>query len=124
MTEKEKAFDDYLSSIEGLLDYHGNTVLTHGICECSEGWYPMIQDLISELIEIGWDKQIAQIKEKFGGLRFYIESYPEGAADIILKYSTLSYQTCEECGSTEEIKTGIFNGGSWIRTLCKNHQNV
>ena len=30
------------------------------------GWLPLVQDLIEELIQAGWNKQITQVKEKFG----------------------------------------------------------
>lgn len=30
------------------------------------GWYPLVMDLITELIKLGWDKQVIQVKEKFG----------------------------------------------------------
>lgn len=40
--------------------------------DCREEWLPIVDRLIGDLIELGWDKTIIQIKEKFGGLRFYI----------------------------------------------------
>ncbi len=43
-------------------------------CECEAGWYDIIDDTCSKLMELNGSKRIAfsQIKEKFGGLRIYI----------------------------------------------------
>jgi hypothetical protein len=73
--------------------------------------------MIEELIVLGWDKRLLQCKEKFGGLRFYIETYPEGGHDVISKYEKLSHETCEECGV--EASPSKING--WIHTLCDVH---
>ena len=81
-----------------------------------EGWFPIIKSMIEELIEIGWDKRTTQVKEKFGGLRFYLESYPEGAADIVIKYEKMSYTLCETCGNPGKLRKG-----SWLFTLCDEH---
>lgn len=118
MTKEE--MDGFLVSIGGLertyredkgpiLDAHYFTVY--------EGWYPLIKDLINELIALGWDKRITQVKEKFGGLRFYIETYSEEYQKVISKYESLSYKTCEKCGN-DGTNRKINN---WLCTLCDDH---
>lgn len=47
-------------------------------------WYPIIKQTHDRLTEIIPGYNIAQIKEKFGGLRFYID-YPETAEDVTRK---------------------------------------
>lgn len=37
-----------------------------------DGWVPLIDELITDLIAMGWDKDLRQVKSKFGGLRFYV----------------------------------------------------
>ena len=55
----------------------------------------------------------AQVKEKFGGLRFYMTCGTDEVYDLIGEAEALSYKTCEECGDTgSEKPTG------WVRTLC------
>lgn len=55
----------------------------------------------------------SQVKEKFGGLRFYMTCGTGEIFDLIDGAEALSYETCEECGSPGESRdTG------WIRTLC------
>lgn len=89
-------------------------------CECLDGWADLIYNLCKELNDLyvanGWDVkeiEILQIKEKFGGLRFYTGGLIEGGHDIINKYEELSFETCEKCGTHGEVRDG-----RWIMTLC------
>ena len=117
MTKEE--MDEFLVSIGGLertyQEWKG-PIVDSRVFSVGEGWYPIIKDLINELIELGWDKRITQVKEKFGGLRFYIETYPEGGQDVIIKYEKLSYETCEKCG-----EKGSNRNLGWYYTLCDDH---
>lgn len=38
------------------------------------GWIPLLEDLLGELVALGWDRRLDQVKQKFGGLRFYAGS--------------------------------------------------
>ena len=61
----------------------------------------------------------AQVKEKFGGLRFYMTVGIDKIFNLVEEAEALSYKTCEECG-----KPGEERGGGWIHTLCNNcHEN-
>lgn len=55
----------------------------------------------------------AQVKEKFGGLRFYMTSSTDEIWNLISEAEAKSRETCEECGKPGEEKPT-----SWIRTLC------
>lgn len=55
----------------------------------------------------------AQVKEKYGGLRFYMTSINNEIESLIADATELSYKTCESCG-----KPGKVRKGSWIRTEC------
>ncbi len=110
-----------------VLDANGNPIndyyqATAGMMEIDSGWYQLIHDLIAELILTDWDRDIHQIKEKFGGLRFYIGAASQEVHDIISRYEELSYLTCETCGETGELRkdTG-WRGGMWYKTLCDKH---
>jgi len=110
----------YLSSIGGLNRTYREDkgpILDSKSFGVGEGWLHLIKDMVEELIDLGWDKRLSQSKEKFGGLRFYIETYPEGGQDVITKYEKISYETCEECGDKGEPKK--ING--WVYTLCDVH---
>lgn len=98
-------------------DYRGNP-LKEGVFYChgwiGPGWEDLVEDLIKDLIELGWNREVAQIKEKFGGLRFYINSGSEEIFSRIMKAESKSYKICEQCGRDAEPQ-----GSSWIRTLCE-----
>lgn len=65
-----------------------------------------------------WNKvhqvEASQIKEKFGGLRFYYTGGDEHISGLVSFAETISLRTCEMCGSPgRQTKKG------WVRTLCK-----
>ena len=110
-----KELDDYIESIGGLTHgYTGNKILNSDFFEVSQGWNQLIKDLITDLINLGWNKEVCQVKEKFGTLRFYIN---EGTDDIhrrIAKAEIESATICEVTGKVGELRTDI----PWYRTLC------
>lgn len=83
-----------------------------------KGWHPLVTKLIENLFKFGWDGDLHQIKEKFGGLRFYIGEGNDAIYTYIDAAEMLSLTTCEICG-----KPGSTSGWgrNWIRTLCKEH---
>ena len=97
---------------------------------CSDGWFDIIWDLSSKLepliqkfIDDNQDTELypkaSQVKEKYGGLRFYMSCGTDEIFGLISEAETLSYKTCEECG-----KPGEERGGSWIYTHCDYcHEN-
>jgi hypothetical protein len=58
---------------------------------------------------------VTQIKEKFGGLCFYYHGGDDTISGMVHLAESLSYKTCETCGSTKNI--GHTKG--WIKTLCE-----
>jgi hypothetical protein len=82
--------------------------------ECGEGW----KELLEKAFEIIKDKdiQVAQIKEKFGTLRFYTEPHNYDIQTEIYKIEDESASVCESCGSRENVT----REGSWIKTFCKS----
>ncbi len=60
--------------------------------------------------------KVQQIKEKFGGLRFYVHGGDDAVHGMIHLAEKISYKICEECGDRGERRSG-----SWIRTLCDEH---
>jgi hypothetical protein len=59
----------------------------------------------------------SQVKEKFGGLRFYTNGYTDVINGMIRMAESMSYRTCEVCGSP-----GRSNHYGWISTLCDTHR--
>lgn len=79
----------------------------------------MCEDIRKILVKANYlyDYRIAQIKEKFGGLRWYDYGAPSSIyqelQETINKYGELSYHTCINCGRPA---TKISLG--WISPFC------
>lgn len=82
-----------------------------------EGWQEIVNSLYDDLVGLGWDKTILQIKEKFGGLRFYIDNGDDCMWHRIFEAEAQSFKTCILCG-----KPGAPTGPGWILTLCEEHK--
>ncbi len=87
--------------------------------ECGDGWYTLINNLCRDIQkhcdEKGFQTEATQVKEKYGGLRFYVDSADDAIFDMIDKAEAESFKICEDCGTTEFVE--VRNGG-WIKTLC------
>ena len=57
-----------------------------------------------------------QVKEKFGGLRFYVQAATDKHYNYISFAESMSYRTCEECGNPGKTYTD-----GWHMTLCDIH---
>ncbi len=115
-------FEDFLKEIGGLKDgwYPDRCRITQrGFFEVDNGWLIIVKELIEELIRMEWDREIKQVKEKFGGLRFYINKGSIQLHDRIQLAEKLSTTTCEICGEvgSNQIKN------NWVVTLCDKHSH-
>ena len=118
MTHEEMT--DYLKSIGGLRHAwgkHERIIDNPKFFGVGSGWYPIIKDLIDGLIKLGWDKNVIQVKEKFGGLRFYIDEGSDEMYKLIVGAEKKSYETCQVCGNSGELRKDI----GWYLTLCDEH---
>jgi len=64
--------------------------------------------------------EITQIKEKFGGLRFYYNGGDDVIHGMVSLAENLSYEICELCGSTKNI----MQTEGWITTLCEDCRSI
>lgn len=87
---------------------------------CPEGWQQLVLDAHAKLVTVDPDYKIMQIKEKFGGLRYYVATTDyEAAEEIIRPAEIASLETCEKCGTKESVTTATLGEGFyWILTLC------
>ena len=92
--------------------------------ECGDGWYNIIDHLSSaittytnQVTEFNvFNVVVSQVKEKFGGLRFYADNTDRVVDGMIWLAEHMSENTCETCGNRGEMR-----GGSWLVTLCDKH---
>jgi hypothetical protein len=81
--------------------------------ECGPGWHPLIISIHQEIEKIDPDYTILQIKEKYGGLRFYYATNSRRHNQIDRKvhyYEDKSYEVCEITGRPGKLmkKDGIY----------------
>ena len=97
------------------------------------GWWPIIESLCRHIQHhIDWKQEqkekygrgegceqvtVAQVKEKFGGLRFYYNGGNEKIDGMVSMAEAWAAHTCETCGKPAELRRG-----GWIRTLCDEHE--
>jgi hypothetical protein len=90
--------------------------------ECREGWNQLIDHLCEDIDKKNAEVSVNQIKEKFGGLRFYVDilnspdANPEEVYELISDYEDKSYHICEVCG-----ESGKLYAKGWHQTLCDKH---
>ena len=81
------------------------------------GWLHIIERLDDRLSEIDPDYDINQIKQKFGGLRYYFFSTKaDEMYDLVVQAEREAWRTCERCGATDGVTT---NPRGRIETLCQ-----
>ena len=104
----------------------------------SQGWWPIIESLCANIqAHIDWSHknhewqvnnnkpvtevvpqvEVHQIKEKFGGLRFYYGGGDDQISGMVRMAEAWAGTACEECGAV-----GKRRSGGWIRTLCDTHE--
>jgi phage FluMu protein Com len=102
---------------------------------------PLLDRLAEDLIALGWDRVLHQVKQKFGGLRFYIggrvvldfhggdklqsievttrKGAYEALAHRIAEAEKESLKICEECGAPgRPCRPGCDDDRGWIETRC------
>lgn len=103
-----------------------------GVC-INKGWWPILESLCSQ-IKLHLDHRnglatqypdqhkpvtpviIDQIKEKFGGFRFYYSGGDDTIYGMVRMAESWASHSCEECGAP-----GKRNGEGWVKTLCDFH---
>ena len=104
-------------SIQRHIDNHNEWVEEYG----KELWEKEKRGELNDDISISEPKLIpqvvaTQVKEKFGGLRFYYGGGDEQIEGMVSLAESLSYRICEECGVMTELVNP--NAGGWIQTTC------
>jgi len=104
------------------------TAMCYGIA-CGDGWYSLIDTMCgnikNQMDNANRNKpeeehvvcEATQVKEKFGGLRFYVQGSDEFIDGIIDLAESMSYRICSQCGNASAQNK---NKRGWIYTLCNN----
>ena len=96
-----------------------------------DGWYDIVEALCANIqSHVDWKRRqhpemseeefdaehqviAAQVKEKFGGLRFYVDNCDDYFRGAVAVAESMSYRICESCGDK-----GHRRSGGWVKTLC------
>jgi hypothetical protein len=110
---------------------HESDAVYYGI-ECRDGWYPIINALckniqhylncineIDDAQPVVEQVVVAQIKEKFGALRFYYDGGDDRIIGMVEMAEEWSTVLCEQCGSP-----GKLRGKGWMYTACDTHTSI
>jgi hypothetical protein len=88
--------------------------------DCAQGWWPILADLDRQIAAIAPDYRVHQIKEKFGGLRFYYALDEVGSDpridDLIEAAEQVAARTCELCGAPAASAAAVGSRPSAMRT--------
>lgn len=83
------------------------------------GWERLVDELHAKILAHDPKVRVDQVKEKFGGLRYYFTSTVDYhvLAPIVHEYERRAERTCEWCGAPGEASAPT----GWAKTLCPVH---
>jgi hypothetical protein len=100
--------------------------------EIGDGWYKILDSLCNQIQHyVDWKQEqkdkhgrgqgcsqviATQVKEKFGGLRFYYEGGDDYIRGLVSMAESWAENTCETCGHPGKLK-----GRGWLYTACDEH---
>lgn len=118
--QQQKLYDAYPKIFADAGKPVDQSPMAFGI-QTGDGWFWLINHLCRHLQDLtdkrGLPQVVAfQVKEKFGGLRFYVVTANIEQYHAIEFAESLSFATCEECGAMEDVKRLSKNG--WLSTRC------
>jgi hypothetical protein len=98
----------------------------YGGFDVDKGWWPIIESLCDNIQHhLNWKNKeskivpqvvVAQIKEKFGGLRFYYDGGDDTIRGMVRMAEAWADAVCEDCGAPATKKTS-----GWIKNVCNVH---
>jgi hypothetical protein len=128
MNYSETEYDEFVKIME--TKYPKMFAQPYGGIAVDKGWWPILQALCANIQHHidWWNKNretrpvveqvvVEQIKEKFGGLRFYYTGGDEKIQGMVRMAEAWADRSCEECGAP-----GTAGGQGWIKTLCTVHR--
>ncbi|MFE1797678.1 hypothetical protein ACFW9L_16095 [Streptomyces sp. NPDC059517] len=85
------------------------------------GWRPLLEHLHEQIQGAFPDYRLLDLKEKFGGLRVYMNkpaSSSEALRTLIASAEAQAERTCEFCGVPGRIRTRDDQPGGWRKAVC------
>lgn len=109
----------YLIIFGGVMKRDGVT-LDEALASVGFGWHKILTEFYRRMDSLGVPYEVGQVKEKFGGLRIYMDVYPEPYTKLtdawIEAAEFESFECCQNCGTEGSLRTDL----GWMLTLCDN----
>ncbi len=136
-------FESYDQFSDYMIGQYPDMFKRYGGFDIGKGWYPIVDSLCNRIHHhVKWvnDRRerllkenphdlnipneiapvvVDQVKEKFGGLRFYYTGGDDVVDGMVRMAESWAAQACEECGKPAHIRSE-----GWIRTLCDEHEEI
>ena len=131
MAYSEEAYNAFVRDMEEsfpkMYGKEGDDGYSYGGFAIGVGWWPIIKSLSANIQHyLDWKNKteevvpqvrVRQVKEKFGGLRFYYDGGDEHVSGMVRMAEAWADASCEQCGAP-----GARRHGGWMRTLCDTHE--
>lgn len=89
--------------------------------ECDAGWHPILEELFQKIDKLQKEQEleikVTQVKEKFGGLRVYVDGATDDVYKLINEAEDKASKTCEVCG-----QPGTLQRDGWWAVRCEEHK--
>lgn len=125
--DEMKEYDEFAKRMEER--FPAMFVGAYGGFAIGKGWWHIIEALCANIqSHIDWQNRkeqvvaqvtVDQIKEKFGGLRFYYTGGDDTIHGMVRIAEAWADSSCETCGDKGERRSG-----GWVRTLCDKHESL
>lgn len=125
-------YEKYIKFEQRLAEKYPKMFPRGGVGSVGEGWWPVLEALCAQIDHyVTWQNEqkekygrgvgcptvvVVQIKEKFGGLRFYYDGGNDKVDGMVRMAESWAAHSCEECG-----RPGTRRNTGWIKTLCDEH---
>jgi len=113
----EKLLKDFPSLYKQYYWDKQDTCMVWGF-EFSDGWFDLIYNLSKRLMEDNPECEVSQAKEKFGGMRIYLDHANEEGFKHTQDAERMSFNICEICG-----KKGQLYKDGWMMVRCEEHKD-
>lgn len=95
--------------------------------EVGPGWESLLRETHDRLVQIYPEYEVGQLKEKFGGLRIYLEfvsteEIMNQLHSVIYEAEEKSFKICEMCSKSGKPQAPPGRPNGWIQTVCDECQ--
>lgn len=117
LSARDRAFIARFPEVFGPTDQLQPLVSYQGLA-VGDGWMPLLGRLCIDLTAVVCEDRLQfraiQVKQKFGGLRFYAQGGTARTWALIDAAEALSTTICERCGKPTHLR----NRGGYVTTTC------